>query len=115
MSRIAILGGGSWGTGLSIVLAHSRRKHEIRLWVREPSIAKSIEEYQENRTYLPGVAIPPSVRVSNEIAEALRDAQIVIGVVPSEHSRSVFLQAIPHLPSDVTFVSATKGLEPKTH
>ena len=115
MSRIAILGGGSWGTGLSVVLARSRRKHEIRLWVREPSIAKSIQEYQENRAYLPGVAIPPSIRISHEIAEVLRDAQIVVGVVPSEHSRSVFLQAIPHLPSEVALVSATKGLEPKTH
>ena len=40
MSRIAILGGGSWGTGLSVVLAHSRRKHEIRIWVREESIVR---------------------------------------------------------------------------
>jgi glycerol-3-phosphate dehydrogenase (NAD(P)+) len=115
MSRIAILGGGSWGTGLSVVLAHSRRKHEIRLWVRELSIAQSIQENRENKSYLPGIPIPASVNSSNDLGDVLRDAQIVIGVVPSEHARGVFLRAAPHLSPETTLVSATKGLEPATH
>jgi glycerol-3-phosphate dehydrogenase (NAD(P)+) len=115
MSRIAILGGGSWGTGLSVVLAHSRRKHEIRLWVREPSIAQSIQEKRQNDGYLPGIQIPACVLASNDIGEVLRDAQIVIGAVPSEHTRAVFLQAVPHLSPEAAAVSATKGLEPATH
>ncbi len=115
MSRIAILGGGSWGTGLSVVLAHSRRKHEIRIWVRETSIAKSIQENRENPTYLPGISIPDCVVASNRLDEVLRDAQIVIGAVPSAHARGVYLEAAPHLSTDTTVVSATKGLEPATH
>jgi glycerol-3-phosphate dehydrogenase (NAD(P)+) len=115
MSRIAILGGGSWGTGLSVVLAHSRRKHEIRVWVREPSIAESIQKNRLNQMYLPGVSTPDCVLASTNVEEVLREAQIVVGAVPSAHARSVYLQAVAHLSPDAAIVSATKGLEPTTH
>jgi glycerol-3-phosphate dehydrogenase (NAD(P)+) len=115
VSRIAILGGGSWGTGLSVVLAHSRRKHEIRLWVRGASIAESIRERRENCTYLPGISIPECVTPSADVTEVLRNAQIVMGVVPSAHTRAVFTQAHSAIPADSILVSATKGLEPATH
>jgi glycerol-3-phosphate dehydrogenase (NAD(P)+) len=115
MSRITILGGGSWGTGLSVVLAHSRRKHDIRLWVREASVAQSIQESRQNESYLPGIFIPDCVQATNDISEALRETQIVIGAVPSEHTRAVFLRGAPYLSSETAVVSATKGLEPATH
>ena len=115
MSRIAILGGGSWGTGLGVVLAHSRRKHDIRIWVRESSIVQSIQENRCNETYLPGVPIPDSVQASTDLIEVLREAQIVVGVVPSFHARDVYLQAVPYLSPETAIVSATKGLEPATH
>jgi glycerol-3-phosphate dehydrogenase (NAD(P)+) len=115
MSRIAILGGGSWGTALSVVLAHSRRKHEIRVWVRGSASAQAIEQNRENPSYLPGVPIPACIRASHDLHEVLRDAQIVIGAVPTGHARSVYLKAAPYLASETVVVSATKGLEPATH
>jgi len=115
VSRIAILGGGSWGTGLAIALAHSRRKHEIRLWVREPAIAQAIFERHENPTYLAGCPMPSCVHASTEMREALHDAHIVVGVVPSAHAREIYALAWPHLAHDCAIVSATKGLEPATH
>jgi glycerol-3-phosphate dehydrogenase (NAD(P)+) len=115
MSKIAILGGGSWGTGLAVVLGHSRRRHDIRLWVREESITQSIHEEHENKTYLPGVPLPTCVEASTEIGEVLHWAQIVLGVVPSAHAREVYTQALPHLSPESVVVSATKGLEPTTH
>jgi glycerol-3-phosphate dehydrogenase (NAD(P)+) len=115
VSRIAILGGGSWGTGLAIVLGHSRRKHDVRIWVREPGIAKAICERHENPEYLPGCALPCSVRASTEFHEVLSDAHIVVGVAPSAHAREVYTLAWPHVPSEAVMVSATKGLEPATH
>ncbi|MGC2764717.1 MAG: NAD(P)H-dependent glycerol-3-phosphate dehydrogenase [Candidatus Acidiferrum sp.] len=115
MSRIAVLGGGSWGTGLSVVLAHSRRKHEIRIWAREQAIAQAIEEERENSRYLSGIPIPPCVHASNDLGEVLEDAQIVIGTVPSAHARAVYLKAAAYLASETAIVSATKGLEPATH
>jgi len=115
VSRIAILGGGSWGTGLAVVLANSRRKHEIRLWVRASSLADSIERERENKKYLPGIPIPPSVKASSDLVNSLHEAQIVVGAVPSAHTRSIFALALPQLSRDAVFVSATKGLEPATH
>ena len=115
MSRIAILGGGSWGTGLAVVLSNSRRKHEVRLWVRDASLAESIERDRENKKYLPGVTVPPCVQASAKLDEVLHEAQIVVGAVPSAHTRSIFAFALPHVSRDAAFVSATKGLEPATH
>ena len=115
MSRIAILGGGSWGTGLAVVLSSSRRKHDIRLWMRDPSLAQSIEQERENKKYLPGVSIPACVRVSTKLEEVLHEAQIVVGSAPSAHTRAIFALALPHLSHDAVFLSATKGLEPATH
>jgi glycerol-3-phosphate dehydrogenase (NAD(P)+) len=115
VSRIAILGGGSWGTGLAVVLAASRRKHEIRLWVRDSSLAESIERDRENKKYLPGISVPACVNASAKLEEVLHESQIIIGAVPSAHMRGIFALALPHLSRDAVFVSATKGLEPATH
>lgn len=115
MSRIAILGGGSWGTGLAIVLAHSRRKHEIRLWVREATMAQGMRDRQENPTYLRGCPLPSGIEVSTQMEQVLPDAHIVIGVVPSAHAREVYALAWPHVSPECAIVSATKGLEPATH
>lgn len=115
MSRIAILGGGSWGTGLAVVIANSRRKHQIRLWVHDSELAQAIEVRRENSKYLPGIQIPPCVQVSAKLEEALRDAQIVVCAVPSAHTRAVLVEALHEVPRDASIVSATKGLEPATH
>jgi glycerol-3-phosphate dehydrogenase (NAD(P)+) len=114
MSKIAILGGGSWGTGLAAVLARSRRRHEIYIWVREANIAQAILEKRENPVYLPGISLSECVRASTVMHEVLEDAQIVVGVVPSAYTREVFAQAVPHIPVEAAIVSATKGLEPST-
>ena len=114
MTKIAILGGGSWGTGLSVVLANSRRNHEIALWVREPSIVESIKTARRNKTYLPAVAIPACVLPSTDLAEVLDRAPVVVSAVPSAHTREVFTRALPYISRDAIIVSATKGLEPAT-
>jgi glycerol-3-phosphate dehydrogenase (NAD(P)+) len=115
VSKIAVLGGGSWGTGLAVVLSRSRHTHEISLWVRESAIAQAISTTRENKTYLPGVEIPARVAPSTEISTVLEHAQIVIGVVPSAHTREVFTLALPFISPGAIIVSATKGLEPATH
>jgi len=115
VSRITILGGGGWGTGLAVVLVGSRRKHEIRLWVRASSLADSIERDRENKKYLPGIPLPPCITASSDLENSVREAQIVLSAIPAAHTRSIFTLALPHLSRDAAFVSATKGLEPATH
>ena len=62
MKRIAILGGGSWGTALAIVLSRTHKAHEISLWVRDAALAESIRRSRENVPYLPGHKLPESVQ-----------------------------------------------------
>ena len=115
MTKIAILGGGAWGTALSVVLSRSRHAHEIALWVRAASLVQAIVTTRENKTYLPGVEIPARIAPSSDLATVLEHAQIVVSAVPSAHTREVFTRALPYISQDAIIVSATKGLEPATH
>lgn len=115
MTKIALLGGGSWGTALAVVFSRTRKPHEISLWVHNAGLAEIIHRNRENSTYLPGIAVPTSIRVTSNLDEALGGAEIVIGAMPSTHARNIFAQAMPHLSADLIFISATKGLEPSTH
>ncbi|HKW31611.1 MAG TPA: NAD(P)H-dependent glycerol-3-phosphate dehydrogenase [Candidatus Acidoferrum sp.] len=115
MTRIAILGAGSWGTALSVVLARARRAHEISLWARSTELAEMLQRQRENATYLRGVRLPESIHATHDMAKALAGTQIVIGAMPSVHARKVYKQALPYVTPQSAFVSATKGLEPETH
>ena len=110
MSEIAIVGAGAWGTALSIV-AGRNGNHRVRLWAHEKEVRASIEERHVNDLFLPEQTIPPSVHVTNDFAEALQAAEIVISVMPSNHCRRLFEKMQPFLRPEMLFVSATKGLE----
>lgn len=115
MTRIAILGAGSWGTALSVVLSRARKAHYISLWVHNAALAETLRSQRENNLYLPGILLPAATRVTHEMPEALMDAKVVIGALPSVHARAVYSQALPCVTPEMIFVSATKGLEPATH
>ena len=114
MTKIAILGGGSWGTALAIVLSHSRKAHEISLWMRDAALAEAASTSRENELYLPRCVVPAEVEITNSQEKCLAGARIVIGAMPSAYARHVYMQALPFI-QDAVFVSATKGLEPATH
>ena len=113
--RIAVLGAGSWGTTLAIVLAENN--HDVALWDHNAARAKTIAAERENRQYLPGVSIPEGVRPTGDLAEALRTVRMVVFVVPSHTVRSTAeaVAASGALASDSVVVTATKGLEEGTH
>lgn len=115
MKKIAILGGGSWGTALAVILARSPARHKLSLWVHDPAIADAMRSRRANETYLPGFTISREVKITIDLAEAVSGGEIVLGVVPSAHARNVYTQALPSLTQEMIFVSATKGLEPGTH
>lgn len=115
MTKIAILGAGSWGTALSLVLSRARKPHEISLWVHNTALAEAMARQRENNAYLPGVVLPGAIRVTHEMPAALEGAQIVIGAMPSVHARTTYSQALHCITTEMAFVSATKGLEPATH
>jgi len=110
MSEIAVIGGGAWGTGLAIVLG-KKGTHRVRLWVYESDVCESIAQRRVNENFLPGQRIPDSVTASNELASALKGAQIIVSVMPSQHCRQLFEKMRPHIEPAALIVSATKGLE----
>ena len=110
MSDIAIIGAGAWGTGLAIVLAR-KGTHRVRLWAHEADVCESINTRRVNERFLPGREIPSAVSATNNLANALDSAQILISVMPSQHCRSLFEQMRPLIQPEVLVVSATKGLE----
>lgn len=112
MKRIAIIGAGSWGTALALVAA--RAGNDVRLWAHSAEVADGLQRERENKIYLPGFALPDSVSPTNNLAEALTGAEIVLTVVPSHFCRGVYGQMLPHLNPQMVFVNATKGIENET-
>jgi len=110
MKSVTVLGGGSWGTALAILLA--ARHPRVGLWVRRMELAAWIGEHRENPQYLPGVAIPANISVHHEIAEAVRDAELVVCAVPSRAVREIFGKT--GIGPDVPVITATKGIEAGT-
>jgi glycerol-3-phosphate dehydrogenase (NAD(P)+) len=109
MKRIAIVGGGSWGTALSIILA--KAGHAVRLWVYEAELVSEINQDRRNSLYLPEFSIPDGVQASGSLEFCLEQAEILLSVIPSPHCRNVYQAMLPYLNPDVIFVSATKGIE----
>ena len=109
---LAIIGAGSWGTALSIVLAP--RFESIRLWVYEADLAERMRVSHANDVYLPGFQVPANVEITSELPNALKDARVILSVVPSHLVRGVYEKMRQHLAEEAVFVSATKGLESGT-
>jgi glycerol-3-phosphate dehydrogenase (NAD(P)+) len=109
VNRLAIIGGGSWGTALAIVLAP--RFESIRMWVYESDLAAELQRTRINPLYLPGFSLPLNVEAMPDFEPVLKDANVVLSVVPSHVVRSVFRGMAPWLRPEMLFVSATKGLE----
>jgi glycerol-3-phosphate dehydrogenase (NAD(P)+) len=103
VSRIAIVGSGSWGTALALSLAR-RGDHSIALWSHSAPVG----------TYLPGFPIPPQVNAMTDLASAVMDADIVISAVPSQHVRATYREMGSFLEPGQIIVSATKGIEDQT-
>ncbi len=113
MSRIAIIGAGSWGTAIAIVLTR-RGGHQLTLWSHTPALAATIAATGENATYLPGIPVPASILVTSDLQAAVHGAEIVVTVVPSEHLRATLHAMAPYLTARQVIVNATKGLEDRT-
>jgi len=109
VTNLSIIGGGSWGTALAIVLAP--RFERTRLWVYEADLAERIRQTRENDVYLPGFAIPEQVEITSALDRAMAGTEIVLSVVPSHLVRAIYQKLQPFARRRMVFVSATKGVE----
>jgi glycerol-3-phosphate dehydrogenase (NAD(P)+) len=85
-----------------------------RLWARRPELAEAINEQRRNPDYLPDTELPPQVRATPDLEEALDGTEVVVMAVPSHGFRSVLQDAVPFVPAGVPIVSLTKGIEQET-
>ena len=110
--RIAVLGAGSWGTTLSILLAEN--SHQVSLWSYRKEDAERIRATRENPAFLPGILIPPAVRVEDDLEASVEGAEMIVGAVPSQFLRSVVCR-LKRLPTaGLTVVNVAKGVENNT-
>ncbi|MEW6427174.1 MAG: NAD(P)H-dependent glycerol-3-phosphate dehydrogenase [Thermodesulfobacteriota bacterium] len=107
--RVAVIGAGSWGTALSLLLAG--KGLDVRLWAHRREHVDNIRSQGENRAYLPGFPLAANILVTADIAEAVVDCPVVVMVVPSHGYRHVFRRLLPHLTPETVVVSAAKGIE----
>ena len=112
MTRIAVLGAGSWGTTLAHLLAC--KGDGVRLWAYEAEVVEAVNRERENPTYLPGVALSARIRAFDDSREAVRGAEVVVSVPPSHAVRSVIGGLREAIPQGTLVVSATKGIEADT-
>jgi glycerol-3-phosphate dehydrogenase (NAD(P)+) len=107
--RIAVIGAGGWGIALAKILAESGGT--VTLWCHGAETYRELQERRQSRAYLPGIILPPNVRVTQSPADAVADAALTLCAVPSHAVRQVMSQIAAHLSSESLVLCGTKGLE----
>ena len=107
--RISIVGAGAWGTALALVAA---RRHEVTLHARTDAQVESLKVLHENVRYLPGFALPETLAVTSDLAEAVRDAELIVLATPVAGLRSTGKALSAMRPRQI--VCVCKGLEDET-
>lgn len=113
MSKIGVIGAGSWGTALATVLAG--KGHEVRIYDVDEQHLHRMEENRENTDYLPGVPLNDNISIAYTNEDALKDADVVLFSAPAQHFRSAAEAAKPFITDDMLIVNVAKGIERGTH
>ncbi|MBM7598348.1 glycerol-3-phosphate dehydrogenase (NAD(P)+) [Virgibacillus halotolerans] len=111
MNKIAVLGAGSWGTALSVVLADNG--HDVRLWSHRQAQVEEINQTHKNEKYLE-TTIPEQITAFHGLEAAVKDVSAIVIVVPTKAIREVCKQLNNVLEQPITIIHASKGIEPKT-
>lgn len=110
---IGVVGAGSWGTALANLLAV--KGYHIDLWVFEPEVKENIEKHHINNVFLPDAILSENIVPTNDIKTAVAGKDIVLVVVPSHVMRETAGLMAEHIGADTIVISASKGIENKTH
>lgn len=112
MKKISIIGAGSFGTALSVVLAKSG--HKVTLWAREKEIADGINRESRNISYLTDVKLPEGVHATTDFGESVKEAEMLVIATPSHTVREIADKIKPFLRGDEIIVTVSKGIEQDT-
>ena len=107
--KATVLGAGSWGTTFAQILCDAGTS--VTLWSRRADVAAAINDFHENPGYLPGVALPPPLTATTDVAAALDGADLAVLAVPAQTLRENLTAWAPHVPDGALLVSLMKGIE----
>jgi len=109
VKRLAVIGGGAWGTALAIVAR--RALAGVAVWARDPEVASAISQRHENPVFLPGIALDPAITATGELDEAMTGAEGVLLAVPAQFLRDVLAALAGLLPPGLPLLLCAKGIE----
>lgn len=110
--KVTVLGAGSWGTALTHLVA--RLGHRVKLWAREAEVVEGINRTRRNPLFLSEAELPEGVTATGDLGEAVRDAEMVLVVIPSQFVRSHMVAIRDDLPARIPVVICSKGIEQDT-
>ena len=113
MKKICILGAGSWGTALSILLCNNG--HDVTVWSIDPEEVLMLKDYREQRDKLPGVIVPSTIAFTTNMELAVREAELIVCAVPSPFVRSTMKSASDFIKGGTIIVDVAKGIEEHTY
>ena len=112
-NKVVVIGAGSWGTALALVLA-SKDCFDVVMWEYKKDLAEKMEKDRENKRFLEGVKFPDNLHITNEDKDLLKDAKAVIFSIPSQALRSVVQRFSNQITNDMVIINTGKGIEIKT-
>ena len=112
MTKIGVIGGGSWGTALAILL--SNKKYEVSIWVRNKDQLEEMVKLRENKRYLPNVVIPDEIITTNDISEAVHNKDLLVLSIPSHGVRETLNSCKGYIKREQVIVNVAKGIENDT-
>lgn len=112
MAKISVLGAGSWGTALSLLLFNNG--HDVTLWSALPDEVNMLREKREHASKLPGVRLPEVMEITTDLERSLKDPDVAVLAVPSPFTRSTAHQMAPYVRDGQKIVNVAKGVEEKT-
>ena len=112
MKRVTVIGSGSWGTALAVML--DKYGHDVTIWSWKEEEAQSIRDNHEHKEFLPGIEIRESIKIVVDPKDAISEAEIVISAIPSKFVRSSILKFVPYFNKNQVIVNVAKGLEDDT-
>lgn len=110
--KISVLGAGSWGTALAIIL--SNNGHDVTLWEYKKEYVKGLIKHHENKIFLPGISIPQEISITHSLDQAANNQHMIVIAIPTQFVRSVLQKMKKISFRNTTFVSVAKGIEKET-
>ncbi len=112
MSKVGVLGAGSWGTALAVLLC--KNGHDVSLWSYSKSGVEKLQKDRENKSKLPGVMFPDELQITEDLKEAMSGKEMLVLAVPSIHIRTTAKNMKPFIENNQIIINVSKGIEENT-